>query len=86
MDWGFPLLPVSCPFPAGCRTLLATHFHSLSGFSRQSSNIGAYKLVAKRSDSGVTFTYQIEVQYVCMCMCEYIHVHVGYSVSGHVCL
>ena len=60
------------------------HFHSLSGFSRQSPSIGAYELVAKGSDRCVIFTYQIEVQYVCMC--EYMHVHVGYSVSGHVCL
>jgi DNA mismatch repair protein MutS len=45
----------------GCRTLLATHFHKLSDFANDSSSeIGAYKLIAERSDSGILFTYRIE--------------------------
>ena len=45
----------------GCRSLLATHFHTLAEFANKFDNVGAYKLVARRSSSGLVFTYQIQV-------------------------
>ena len=46
----------------GCRSLLATHFHTLAEFANKFDNVGAYKLVARRSSSGLVFTYQIQVR------------------------
>ena len=50
---------------AGCRSLLATHFHTLADFANKFPSVGAYKLVARRSSSGLEFTYQIQVGQAC---------------------
>ena len=67
------LLSKCFPPSLGCRCLVATHYHQLALLGEDLSGVTCHKLLAKKDEQGIIFTYKIEV----CASHEYTYVHIS---------
>ena len=46
---------------AGCRGLIASHYHQLGKLADRVTGVGSYKVVADHNKGGLIFTYRVMV-------------------------